>query len=137
MMHWAIIPITGYYTATCKRERKDIARKMVDSMEQYCRALPSAAARAHVTFLKTTYLAETNDYTSGVAEIAFPLNDLNILARARNYFVRGMDAYYKNDADSMVKVIQQLAGERLTEETKVSGTGMQVCGNISRSAYTK
>ncbi len=128
--HWLLY---GYL----QEGKKDIARKMVDSMEQYCRALPSAAARAHVTFLKTTYLAETNDYTSGVAEIAFPLNDLNILARARNYFVRGMDAYYKNDADSMVKVIQQLAGERLTEETKVSGTGMQVCGNISRSVPTR
>ncbi|MFZ1330087.1 MAG: hypothetical protein WAW27_13745, partial [Chitinophagaceae bacterium] len=98
---------------------------------------PSPRARGHMIFLKTTYLAETNDYTSGVADITVEQKDLNISSRARNYFVTGMNEYQKNNAAALDNVIQQLAGERLIEEAKAAEKGIRICGNINRSLATK
>lgn len=113
------------------------ARVMVDSMRQYSNAKPSPRARAHMILLKTTYLAETNDYKSGVADITVEQKDLNITSRARNYFVTGMNEYYNNNATALDAVIQQLAGERLVEEAKAAEKGIRICGNINRSLATK
>src|SRR5688572_8934237 len=115
---------------------KEKARNMVDSMQQFCGELSSPVARAHMILLQSTYLAETNDYLSPVADISFQQNDLNIMTRAKNYFVKGMQAYYKNNPDGMDKIIMQLAGERLVEQQKVSDKGIRVCGNINRSIAT-
>ncbi|MGB3163439.1 MAG: hypothetical protein WBA96_07905 [Chitinophagaceae bacterium] len=113
------------------------AREMVDSMRLYSNAKPSPRARGHMIFLKTTYLAETNDYTSGVADITVEQKDLNISSRARNYFVTGINEYQKNNAAALDNVIQQLAGERLIEEAKAAEKGIRICGNINRSLATK
>ncbi len=117
--------------------QKEKALAMVDSMKQFCTTLPSPAARAHMIYLKTTYLAETGDYTGRVADIAFPLNDLNVLTRAEDHFVRAMNAYMKKDDAAMGKIIQQIAGERLIEEEKMSGNGLRVCGSINPSMATR
>ena len=119
-----------------QKGNKEKARSMVDSMQQYCSTLPSAVARAHMNLLQATYLAETNDYLSAVADISFQQNDLNIMTRSKNYFVKGMQAYYKKDAEEMEKIITKLAGERLIEQQKVSDNGIRVCGNINRSIAT-
>lgn len=119
-----------------QKGKDETARKMVDSMQQYCNALPSARARAHMIFLKTTYLAETNDYASTVSNISVAQKDLNLLTRARNYFVNGMHAYYNNQADSIAHFIRQIAGERLIDEEKVTDKGIRICGNINRSIPT-
>ena len=117
--------------------QKEKAMAMVDSMKQFCTTLPSPAARSHVIYLKTTYLGETGDYTGPVADISFPLNDLNILTRTEDHFVRGMNAYMMKDAAAMDKIIQQMAGERLIEEAKISGNGLRVCGGINPSMATR
>ncbi|MBL0274481.1 MAG: hypothetical protein IPQ06_15870 [Chitinophagaceae bacterium] len=113
------------------------AKSMIDSMQVFCQAKPSPRARAHMLFLKTTYLAETNAYNSDVSAISVEQKDLNISARARNNFTAGMQAYYNNDAAGMDKVILKLAGERLLEEAKASDKGIRLCGNINRSLATK
>ena len=64
-----------------QKGNKEKARSMVDSMQQYCSTLPSPVARAHMNLLQATYLAETNDYLSPVADISFQQNDLNIMTR--------------------------------------------------------
>ena len=117
--------------------QKERALAMVDSMKQFCTTLPSPAARTHVIYLKTTYLAETGDYTGPVADISFTVNDLNILTRAEDHFVRGMNAYIKKDEAAIDKVIRQIAGERLIEEERMSGNGLRVCGNINPSMSTR
>lgn len=119
-----------------QKGNKEEARNMVDSMQQFCSGLPSPVARAHMILLQSTYLAETNDYLSPVADISFQQNDLNIMTRAKNYFVKGMQAYYNNNADGMDNIILQMSGERLVEQQKVSDKGIRVCGNINRSIAT-
>ena len=113
------------------------ARAMIDSMQHFCNAKPSPRARAHMIFLKTTYLAETNDYTSGVAEIAVEQKDLNISSKARNYFVGGMKAYNNKNAAELDEVIIKLSGEKLLAEAKAADKGIRLCGNINRQLATK
>ena len=113
------------------------ARAMIDSMQYFCNAKPSPRARAHMIFLKTTYLAETNDYTSGVAEIAVEQKDLNISSKARNYFVDGMKAYNNKNAAELDEVIIKLSGEKLLAEAKAADKGIRLCGNINRQLATK
>ena len=113
------------------------ARTMVDSMQIFCKTKPSPGARAHMIYLKSTYIAETNDYKSGVAEMVVEQKDLNITTRARNYFVAGMSAYNNNNAAELNNVIIKLSGERLIEEAKAADKGIRLCGNINRSLVTK
>ena len=113
------------------------AKSMVDSMQNFCTELSSGVARAHMILLKSTYLAETDDYLSAVAEIDFPNKDLNIMTRSKDYFVSGMRAYHKKDADEIGKIVTKMAGERLLELQKVSDKGIRVCGNINRSIATR
>jgi hypothetical protein len=113
------------------------ARSMIDSMRIFCKEKPSPRARAHMIFLKTTWLAETGDYKSGVAAITVDQKDLNISARSRNYFVTGMNAYYNKDASGLDAVITKLNGERLIEEERAADKGIRLCGNINRSLPTK
>lgn len=120
-----------------QKGNKEKARSMVDSMQQFCTALPSPRARAHMIFLKTTYLAETDDYSNEVVNISVPQADLNIVARSRNYFVTGMDAYYKKNADRLHDILLKLSAERLIEGEKIVGNGLKVCGNINRALPTK
>jgi hypothetical protein len=116
---------------------KDKAKAMVDSMQAYCTALPSPRARAHMILLKSTYLAETNEYTNPIADITPDQRDLNIVTRAKNYFVTGMAAYQKKNKTGLDSAILQLANERVIESLKVSGTGVRMCGNVGRSLATK
>jgi hypothetical protein len=116
---------------------KEKAKAMVDTMYRYCSELPSPRARAHMVFLKATYLAETNDYVSHVSNISVDMKDLNISTRAKNYFVDGMQAYYTNNKAKLDSNILSLANERAIEELKISGTGIRMCGNVNRAQTTK
>ena len=116
---------------------KEKAKSMIDSMQQYCTTLPSPRARAHMILLKTTYLAETNDYASDITAIQVDQKDLNITTRAKNYFATGMAAYYAKNSGAMDSAILHLADERVIEDLKSSGTGIRMCGNINRSLATK
>ncbi len=116
---------------------KEKARNMLDSVKKYCSTLPSPKARNHVFYLKTTYLAETNDYSKEVVAISFENKDLNILTRARNNFVTGMNAFYQKDETAIEEVITKMAGDRLIEQSKAADKGIRICGNINRAIATK
>jgi tetratricopeptide (TPR) repeat protein len=116
---------------------KEKAKAMVDTMLQYCTELPSPRARVHLILLKTTYLAETNDYQSKIVDIQVDQKDLNIVARAKNYFVNGMAAYYANNKEALDSNILTLANERVIEDLKTSGTGIRMCGNVNRALPTR
>lgn len=120
-----------------QKGNKEKARNMVDSMQIFCKEKPSPRARAHMIFLKTTYLGETNEYKGDVASITVEQKDLNISTRARNYFVSGMNAYQNNNAADLDKVILKLSGERLVEVERAAGKGIRLCGNINSSVATR
>ena len=57
--------------------RIDDARKLVEDMETYTIETPSGRARAHLVFLKGTYLVESEDWDSEIADIPVGIDDLN------------------------------------------------------------
>jgi tetratricopeptide (TPR) repeat protein len=116
---------------------REKARPMIDSMFKYCSQQPSPKARAHMILLKTTYLAETNDYDPAVVGIKVRQDDLNIVMRAKNYFTNGMQAYYDKDVNTLDDIILALSGERLIEASKAADKGLRLCGNINRSMATR
>ncbi len=113
------------------------ARAMIDSMRIFCTEKPSPRARTHLIYLKSTYLAETNDYASGLASLAVDQKDLNIATRSQNHYVTGMNAYYNNDTKTLDAVITKMNGERLIDEERSADKGIRLCGNIDRSLPTK
>jgi tetratricopeptide (TPR) repeat protein len=127
--HWLLY---GYLQSG----HKEKARSMIDSVKKYSGEKPSPRARAHMILMKTTYLAETNDYSKEIMDIPIQLNDLNIVTRSKNYFADGMSEYHNRNAAELDKVILQLAGERLAEAAKASDKGIRLCGNIGRFMAT-
>lgn len=116
--------------------RPEKARPMIDSVYKYSSEKPSPRARAHMILVKTTYLAETNDYSPAIMDIPIEQKDLNIVTRTKNYFANGMYEYHKGNKDGLDEVIRQLTGARLTEAEKAAGKGIRMCGNIGRSIAT-
>jgi hypothetical protein len=86
-------------------------------------------------YLKTTYAVETNDFTSPLADIDFKHDDLNIVTRAENYFVKGMQAFYKKDGSLLENIINQMTSVRLVDKERASG-GIGICGNVSSEKPT-
>jgi tetratricopeptide (TPR) repeat protein len=123
----------GYLQQGKKQEALDI----FNAMKKYCDELNSDRGREYVIYQKTTYLAETNEYNSPVAEIEVKQDDLNIVTRAMNYFARGMKAYTQKDADALQAIITQLSGERLIDEERIAGAGGKICGSINSAIPNK
>jgi len=107
------------------------AKKILHDMKRYNDELISERARAHLIFIKTTYLAETNEWDPAIVSIKVPHKDLNIVTRAKNYFIDGWHAFHKKDEAALAAIIQTLAGERLIDLQRVSSEGPAICGSIS------
>ncbi len=114
--------------------RKEDAKKLLEEMKVYCDTLPTSRAREHVLFMKSTYLIETGDWNSDVANITVDLIDINISTRAMNYFVEGMKAFNKKDDRALSESILKLNSERMSEAQKVSGSAVASC--MSVNGYT-
>ncbi len=107
------------------------ARKILDSMHIFSKELGSGRAREHMIYQKSTFLAETNAYGTDVSSIEVKQDDLNIVTRAMNHFVNGMNFYVKKDAAGLKDVITKLTGELLVDEERVTNTGTKLCGSIN------
>lgn len=114
----------------------ETAQKLLKEMRLYAKELPSGRARAHFIYMKSTYLAETQDWQSTFTSINPKTADLNITTRAMNHFVNGWYAWYRKDDKALSGIIQQLAGERLIELERVNTGGTAVCGSINSSIPT-
>jgi tetratricopeptide (TPR) repeat protein len=111
------------------------AKQMVEEMKDYCATLSAPVARSYMIHLKTTYAVAVNDFTGSVADIDFKQDDLNISTRAVNYFMKGMQAFYKSDAILLDSVIKKMAIERLIDQERAAG-GIGICGNVNAEKPT-
>ncbi|NMM50886.1 tetratricopeptide repeat protein [Marinigracilibium pacificum] len=107
--------------------RVDEAKKMVENMQQYTAEKPSERAREHLVFLKGTYLVETDDYDSEIADIKVDVKDLNISVRAQYYFSEGYKGYFNNDESQIDKYIDVIVREWSADKSKVSDYGIALC----------
>ena len=66
---------------------KEEAKKMLLEMQQFTNEKPSKVARMHLVFLKGTYLVDTEDWGSELADINVDISDLNVSIRSQYYFL--------------------------------------------------
>ncbi len=116
-----------------QQDNKDEARKMALDMQQYMEETPSARARAHMVFLKGTYLTETGDWGSEIADIPVEISDLNISVRSQYQFLEGMKAYTAKDTVQMDSIIAIMEADIKRETYVQEFSSASLCSNVTRA----
>lgn len=115
----------------------DEAKKMVLDMEKYAAETPSRNARVHLVFLKGSYLIETSDWDSDIANIEVDISDLNIGVKSQYYFLDGMKAFRKENKETLDSIIDKMEKEYNEQSLLVALDGVKVCSSVSRGDVTK
>jgi hypothetical protein len=116
--------------------REEDARKLVEDMVIYARETPSRRARAHLVFLKGTYLVETEDWTSEIADIEVEIKDLNVSTRSQYRFLEGMKAYALGDMHALERQIAELEKDHQKESYLVTYDSATFCSGANRDDTT-
>lgn len=116
-----------------QQDNRAEARKMVLDMQGYMNETPSARARAHMVFLKGTYLTETEEWESEVAEIPVEISDLNIAVRSQYYFLEGMKGYAAKDSVQMDRIIATMESDIKRETYVQDFSSASLCSNVTRA----
>lgn len=112
--------------------RKEDAKKLVDDLLIYNSEKPSKRSRTYVVFLKGTYLAETNQWDSDIANIKVKVNDLNLSTRSQYDFIEGMKAFKKEDAHTLSKSIESIQKDYDKESYLVTYNNTAFCSSSDR-----
>lgn len=123
-LHWLLY---GYL----QQGRVADATKIVNDMMQYTNELPSARARVHLSFIKSTYLAETNNWGGPVADITIDQSGLNISVIGMNSFMAGMKSYTQGDKAKLQEEINNLEKERTKISIQLENKGIALCSAVS------
>jgi len=110
----------------------DEAKKMVLDMEKYANETPSIRARVHLIFLKGSYLVDTNDWDSDIADIPVDVSDLNIAVKSQYNFLEGMKAFKKDDKVLLDSIISNMQKDYDEQSLLVALDGVKVCASVSR-----
>ncbi len=124
-LHWLLY---GYL----QQGKHEVAQKILDDMIVYSDTLPSKRARAYLVHLKGTYLVETNNWESDLANIEVDLDELNISTKASFAFIDGMKAFTKNDQSTLKTIIKAMEDDRENTALYITGGGTKMCGSSSR-----
>jgi tetratricopeptide (TPR) repeat protein len=116
-----------------QQDNKEEARKMVWDMQRYMKETPSSRARVHMVFLKGTYLTETDEWESDIADIPVEISDLNISVRSQYNFLEGMKAYTAKDTVEIDRIIAAMQAD-IDRETYVQEfSSASLCSNVTRA----
>ena len=113
--------------------RIDDARKLVEDMETYTIETPSGRARAHLVFLKGTYLVESEDWDSEIADIPVGIDDLNLSVRSQYRFLEGMKAFKAGDKNRLDTLITTMKKELDKEVYLVTYDNEAFCSGADRN----
>ena len=114
--------------------RVEEAGKMVMDMEQFVEEKPSNKARTHLVFLKGTYLVETGDWDSPIADIIVDVDGLNVAVRSQYNFQKGMKAFKTGDQQQLIASIETIRNDYEQETLFVIDNGITVCSGATREA---
>ncbi len=112
--------------------RIEDAKKMVLDMEGFMKAAPNQYSRSHMVYLKGTYLVESEDWNSEVADILVDIDDLNVVTRSKFRFIEGMKAFKTKDKASLDLVIEEIKKDYDKESYLVSYDDAPLCSGASR-----
>ncbi|MEH6535896.1 MAG: hypothetical protein V7719_05860 [Psychroserpens sp.] len=120
-----------------QNNQKEKAKALVQEMMVFAEEKPSIRARVHMVFLKGTYLAETNEWNSEIAEIPVDISDLNISIRSQYHFLEGMKAYGNSDIKKLENVISIMENDIDRGSYVLAYGSSNLCSNVSRSEATQ
>lgn len=120
-----------------QKNNQEEAKNMVFELKQFTDEKPSKRARAHLVFLKGTYLSETDDWKGDVAEIPVDITDLNISVRSKYHFLEGMKAYEHNDSTKLSAIIDRMKQDEQRESYILSEGSSNLCSNVTRDEATE
>jgi tetratricopeptide (TPR) repeat protein len=119
-----------------QKGNKEEAKKMVLAMQQYATETPSKRARVHLVFLKGTYLAETNEWESDIADIPVDVSDLNVSIQSQYHFLEGMKAYAKGNLQQLDSIIEVTTNTYNKGSFIVTNNGPKMCAGATRGDVT-
>ncbi len=122
-----------------QKNELDKAKQMVLDMEQYVKETPSSRGRVHMVFLKGTYLVESDDWESPIADIEVDVSDLNISIKAQYQYLEGHKAFVRKDGTKLQEAIDELQKkiEKESELVDYMDDGYSVCASASREIPTQ
>ncbi len=120
-----------------QNNQKEEAKAMVQEMKGFTEEKPSIRARVHMVYLKGTYLAETNEWNSELADIPVDISDLNISIRSQYHFLEGMKAYGNSDVKKLETVISKMENDIDRGSYTLTYGSSNLCSNVSREEATQ
>jgi tetratricopeptide (TPR) repeat protein len=115
------------------------AEKMVLDMEQYAKETPSDRSKVHLVYLKGTYLVESNNWQSYIADIDVDVSSLNLRVQSQYYFIEGYKAFVNEKSKTLDSIIHVVENNIEKESLLVDNisSGFTVCSSVSRSTPTQ
>jgi len=112
--------------------RFEDAKKLVLNMDGFMKAAPNQYSKTHMVYLKGTYLVESEDWDSEIADIQVDINDLNVVTRSKYRFIEGMKAFHAQDKIALELVIEEIKKDHDKESYLVSYEDAPLCSGASR-----
>ncbi|HLV14044.1 MAG TPA: hypothetical protein VKY41_02610 [Xanthomarina sp.] len=115
------------------------AKQMVLDMEQFLKESPTDRIKTYLMFLKGTYLVESNQWNSDIANIDVNVSNLNLTVQAQFHFTEGYRAFLNGNIQKIEKVIDTLSQKIGKESVLVDNldNGFTMCSSLSRNSPTK
>ncbi len=116
--------------------REEDARKLVQDMVIFTEENPSKYARTHLVFLKGTYLVETENWDSPIADISVDIADMNVAIRSQYHFLEGMKAFQRGNSKLLDENIESIRNDFDKESFLVTYDDVSFCSGVERDDTT-
>lgn len=119
-LHWLMY---GYLQQGRFEEAEELLKDMVGYNEKF----PSKGARDYLIAMKGTFLVETNDWDNILAEAEVDYSDLLVSSRSAHAFIKGMQAYVKQDTGELKQIVQTIDVDRTKAYGRIETRKVAMC----------
>ena len=113
--------------------RIEDAKKLVIDMEGFTKESPNKYSRSHMVYLKGTYLVESDQWNSDIANINVDISDLNLTVRSQYRFIEGMKAFKSEDKATLEASIEAIKKDYDKESYLVTYDAASFCSGANRN----
>lgn len=113
--------------------RIEDAKKLVNDMKGFTDEAPSKYSRSHMVYLKGTYLVESDQWSSDIANINVDISDLNLTVRSQYRFLEGMKAFKSEDKASLDVILEEIKKDLDKESYLVTYDAATFCSGANRN----
>ena len=113
--------------------RIEDAKKLVIDMEGFTKESPNKYSRSHMVYLKGTYLVESDQWNSDIANINVDIADLNLTVRSQYRFIEGMKAFKSEDKASLEAILEEIKKDLDKESYLVTYDAATFCSGANRN----